>query len=340
MAYLILFFLVVITAKFKSKIVIPVLTIICFAILSTYNDNLPDRTYYYLYYHSLEVLKNEFEMGYYLLNKEFFLHGFDFYSFLLTVFLFCYTAIFLVSNKLGEKSRFTLILYGIFPFFINLCQIRTMIAVTITYCALLVLKKETIRSIIVYTVLILVAAQFHSSSYIFLLFAVLVCWKPRYLEKIIFIATFILVLGVNVLRSYLVELFPEWTKLEVWTSSKTEGSFMIVFLVNLIWFYLFHKFKKRDIKNNEQNDLSFYYNVTLVSFLFLPFISFSLQFLRLYRAIIMINYMGMAAKYKEVKGYSAKRIGDIGLFVLSMIILIILDEWSIIGIVLNENSVL
>lgn len=50
--------------------------------------------------------------------------------------------------------------------------------------------------------------------------------------------------------------------------------------------------------------------------------------------------MGMAAKYKEVKGYSAKRIGDIGLFVLSMIILIILDEWSIIGIVLNENSVL
>lgn len=181
MAYLLYFSVIALNVicvlgKTKSKLV-AIYSLAALTLVMGYAGTLSGdlRTYSECYLSS-DFLFTGFESGYIAINLFFRELGLDFEQFRIIIFLICSVFIMLAIRGITNNYNMVILLYTLVMFYFLSVAIRFFIAFAIAVFALSLLIKGKKKNIIIGILLILLAAQFHRSAYVILLY--LVCVLP------------------------------------------------------------------------------------------------------------------------------------------------------------------
>lgn len=193
--------------------------------------------------------------------------GIDFYGFLVIAAILCIFPRCWVLLRLSNNSNIVLALYCVFPFFLDVCWIRMTMGITFIYlglyCWLKNKKKNQLKSIMEFVVLVLVASGFHSGLLICLLLIV-----PEYFttKKIILVtilcAVFLVVLTRNNRLFYIIANVVSAEKANIISSTAAysfESIWMIytiasILLLTGITYFFLNKTKNRLITLGNQSE--------------------------------------------------------------------------------------
>lgn len=149
--------------------------------------------------------EERFEMGYLHLNDFFAQMGFDFDQFRIALFLLCALLIYFTVRSITKEYNLIVLLYTLVLFYFFSVALRFFVAFAIGIFACRFLLKDKWYHIPMFVGLVLLAAQFHKSLYVLLLFAV--CLLPGKALKIIN-KVFLLLSGLSLVLAVYMLAFP------------------------------------------------------------------------------------------------------------------------------------
>lgn len=214
------------------------------------------------------------------------------------VFVFYIVSILLYIRfmyKWCNRPTVILLLFIVYPMFLDIVQIRTLMATGIALNALEFLKKKTYINAIKYSLLIFLAGTVHYSAFFYLFFLL------SYLSvKIVIIIASIAVTIVIVLQStvidYILQAFPflvtQLNRYIYMTISDASIFVLIVsYIINIFLDYLYLNYiKTQKISEEKIEESKIIFKVNVLSICLIPFTFFALEFMRLYRMVMILNY--------------------------------------------------
>lgn len=227
-------------------------------------------------------------------------------------------------SKLTTNYNLVLTCYALSPFFYDAFQFRYFFAYSIVVYALQFILIERKTSFIRYTALIILASLFHKTIIFFLLYLVLkLSLKP--LIKAGIVISLILTAGSFVAKINIIDIvysFIKFSKFESYTSGSIAYklnslvSFAIILLA--IYFVVLARMihKKNPSHTNKQILLLNYLNLII-----LPFLLVSLDFERLFRPLLLINYAVIATEAKLFRKRNLLIIGLIGVLLARQVLM-------------------
>lgn len=207
-------------------------------------------------------------------------------------------------NKLTPYSAEFMALYFIYPFFLDLIQLRNFIMMAfVVYAAHFLLKKDY-KDIFLAVVFILVGASFQSLGLLFLLVIPLFLFDNHQFGKAIIIITVIafsvLLMIPQVSRGLLYMLnqvsLPGLDQLSKYFVHKVRFGYMPFWLFGvfeLSWTYFSYLFliRNKTIDANKQNIAWIAFNFTVIGIITMPFYTFEFSFARALRDIVPFIYV-------------------------------------------------
>lgn len=193
--------------------------------------------------------------------------------------------------------------YFIYPFFIDIVQIRNFISMAILVYALNILKDGTIKSKIYYSILILLASSLHSVFIVYLpLVFIEYIFKNRRVKYIVYVF-FAIILLLSLNRDFVNVLVQAFSPLlldsiqdidHYITQSTSFGGYVRwgiclinIYLVNYSYGYLSNRKSNVGILNLTKYVLW----ANIYSMLFLPMVLITLDFYRIQRNLTILNYL-------------------------------------------------
>lgn len=323
MIYIISIALIAANAFFMfSKKNLPLLSIsfFCFFwILLWGNTNNPDFWAYSTIYETNGVFTtNNLEWGFLFLVKLGNYMGLSYNFFLLIVSLVCYTIIFLTVKKYTSNFHLLYVFYFIFPFFMDVIQIRNFIIMSIfIYATRFLVENSRLK----YILLISIACTFHLSAVAFFPFVLVTFKNKEILLKTIVISSTLLsavtlinnktVPFLNVIISAVSN-----EKVEDYFDSNTNLGFLLYWLLYFLSLSsifiskkVYENFNKTNLKNNlKYSFIKVVYWINVVSSLYLPLYLMNSNFSRLLRNTIILNYIVMAIVIPTIRNSKEKAI--------------------------------
>jgi len=295
--------------KQKSKFVMISLFLLLW-ILFGFNTSNADYMIYNLIY---DGHYPNHEFGFMLLVNLFSNLGFTYQQFLISISLICYLILFRIINKYTIGTNYVIALYFIFPFMLDVVQIRNFIAMTIILLGIQYLLSDKKRATIKYIVAVLAASSIHYTSlfYLILVFARFKSWK-----KLLLTFSMISIVGAtiaytNIIPSAMGIIF-ESDKVTNWFQGRTRFGFLIPIIFQLISFgfvyYSHYKYRKTEQKKENDNNvypndrfknvdvhqnklLEIVFRINIVLLIAIPFYIFNVSFFRLFRNVLLLNYI-------------------------------------------------
>lgn len=324
------------------------------------NTQNPDIYAYQMGYSYL--IPGSFEFGYMFLERIFNFFNFDYSTFrmiisLVGILLIHHTVKLLIKNQ----SPFYL-LYFIYPFLMDVVQIRNFLAMAIFIFAIPFLLSENIKDIIKYILLVLIAASIQVTFVVYIpLFIIPKIKKTVFLKFLIGIGIIFLVLialnqsGLNLISQLMINTIGSFDD-EVLTIAykQTNLGFILFWAIQSVNFILLYWANKNYIpsKNNKKinkwavssinpsliecNSLQFKYIdlifwINVYAFLFLPLYVFWSTFSRLMRNIIPLNLLVYIIVGKSLPPRSIKKIGFISICITYNCILFFIEIYMLYG---------
>ncbi|MGU9336584.1 EpsG family protein [Clostridium perfringens] len=298
-----------INAYYKKYIkFIPYLLLILMWIIYFGNYENPDYHNYLSNYNNLEP-GNDF--GFFLLKNFFYTNNISYHTFLSIISAIGLFLIYKTIKKIGVNYSYIYILYFIYPFLLDVVQIRNFIIMSIFIYSIPYLLSNNNIDKIKYCILILIASTFQLTAIIYLPIVFLPNIKKYRFSKKIFIL-FILIIFIlslspsflNLIRKTILSL-SEDSRLESWMNIKSRYGFLIYWGIQIINFILVKwcndyliKEEKSIIQINgislkkfifQKEFVNLVYYINMYAFLFLPFYRFQSTFTRFMRNIIILN---------------------------------------------------
>ncbi|MFI3730996.1 EpsG family protein [Vagococcus fluvialis] len=269
-------------------------------IVGAFSTNNPDIKNYQLVYDYLSisntVFYTDFEKGFSLLMKICTMLGFNYQGFLI---LIATIELFLLNRlvkKLSVNPILVLILFLFFPFFLEVVQIRNFLSfLIVANSAIFLLEGKNIKFIIG----IMIASLFHISSLFYLTFLLVYLSKEKLLYLIISTTSIFLLLKQKLFLLF-ISVLPNGERYLAYTNPSKKTTillFIVFFFVNYI---LIKELKKSayalDNKYNhltciQKNSLEFIEKINIIIVISFIFISIDINFFRLYRNVILFNYI-------------------------------------------------
>ena len=265
--------------------------------LMVFNIDTPDRHNYMSLYESVALgqFRDYSEIGMqiiiYIMTK---LNV----SFEVFINIFYLVALFLLARfmfRWSSRPSLVLLLYIIYPLFLDIVQIRTLMATAIVLNALDFLKEKNRSNLIKYILLVLFAGSIHNSAYFYLLY-VFVFFSTKILSILASIALVVFVVLQTFLIDYIRETFPFLvTQLNRYTTQNISEASTFVLIVSYIVnicaciFYV-NYIKKNKYPDEKILDSEIILNINIISICLIPFTLFALEFMRLYRMVMILNY--------------------------------------------------
>jgi len=203
-------------------------------------------------------------------------------------------------KKFTNRIAAVLALYLIFPFINDVIQIRNFLSYAIViYSFTLYFKFNGTKKIVIPLILVVISGLIHQSSYIYILFLIMLCFSIPTLKKTVVI---VFLMGIFLIYSgifqMIISLISDNFKIDYYTSRITyEGAIIVIGTLLLIYFTMhlvYHRLKtdKNYFGNTEKGKfVDFVYKLNLISlgigFLWL----LDFNFIRLYRNIFIFNYI-------------------------------------------------
>lgn len=315
--YLMVFFLFLysIIKIRKRSFFFDVLFIAIVSFIFYISTNSIDSGSYELFFRDTNILSLSKDAGFVLFINLCKIFTQDYAIFRMIVGLLSAIVIVFIVNGLtiNWKSKYLVYAtYLIYPFIQGVIALRMTLAINFILLGFYFYfksKKKRIDKIIL-LVSVLIAAQFHSLCYIFIFILIIYFFVKK--TKYYFILFFGILIAIIFLKFYSASLFnmismflstsDSFSKYNLYTSS-IEGlgiGFIIpifVQLIELLFLYVSFKYSKKtsNIINNEIFKLN-------LALLFLsPFYIINTLFLRLYRSVLVFNYITISDNIKKEK---------------------------------------
>lgn len=293
----------------------------CFFVLLLYifsfntdnNDYIPYKTFYdgYSYSGFSYITNNSNSSPLFSVSVKLGrLLGLDFNFYRLFIFLIISLIFYFVLRKHIEFGCF-LILYSIFPFFLDLVQLRYFLSVGCIFFAIICLLNE---KKVLFLILTIVSSLFHSMNivFIFLLFLPFGKKLPSKFSKILCgIAVLIVCLRsaqlsvVNILINNLnrISFFDEYRH---YLDSSVKNGYLLYFIYqifNIVFAYYIDMRLQKETEINEfqQKIVNFNLNFQLMGMLFVILTTININFSRYFRVIYIINAVAFSALLYQVK---------------------------------------
>ena len=239
---------------------------------------------------------------FYFLNRVVNNFGFDFRTFLIFISFFVCSTYYLILKKY-DKSSFILSLYFIYPFIMEVSQIRFACAAPLVILALLINAKENFskKDRWLSVSLIIIAGLIHYASLLALLYLL---FREKSKQQTVIIVTILLfsMLFFNLAISKITFLSGNSTlvnKINFVISLNTNKKisklllstfrFLLFFGGYLFIYTIFLVTKKYDSSKQKIVDQVFKYNI--IALLFIPLINYSTDVYRLQQLLSILNYI-------------------------------------------------
>jgi hypothetical protein len=269
-------------------------------ILFGFNNSNPDYLNYQRRYDN--YLLNP-EPGFRFIIKVFNDMGFNFQEFLLII---SFISLFLIIKSIKNytnKTYLVLFLYFVFPFFIDVVQIRNFLSMVIVFYSFKYLLSYKTIDLAKYILLVILASTIHYSALFYLIFVIIqfVSLEKIILITILFVLLFSFFSYTNILYN-IMDVFFDSSKVLNWFSYRTNFGFIIPIFLQIIslfpLIYIFNKsvnkgFLKLSGNNIKKNKITLINNILKINFLALIlfiFYIYNTTFFRLYRNILLLNY--------------------------------------------------
>lgn len=265
------------------------------------NDGNYDYFQYELRYDAGIYRDVKLDFGFGLLCETFKRMGLSYQEFKAVISFACLLLIFRTIKNMSRLPSLGAAIFLIFPFLIDITQFRNFISYSIVFFAIPYLFEDGKRNLIMYTIIVVLAATIHSSSAFYLLFLfVKIETKFRYLFVIIGVvfitvakealkARFVMESGINKFENYEMTSF----------AGALLGSFIVIANYLLV-LYLYNK-KRYNLlaqtlwlKFNTQNTWV-YCNLMFV--LIIPFLFDNANYSRVYRNVAVLNMIFFSNAY-------------------------------------------
>lgn len=253
--------------------------------------------------------------------------GFDFF-----LKLFYLSAMLLFTRfvfRWCKRPTMVLLLYAIYPLFLDIVQIRTMMATMIALNALEYLLEFSRKNIVKYVACILAAGSIHYSAFFFLAFLMSYLSVKSISCLVLGMLGFFAMMQTGIL-DYIRNTFPflvkqlfRYVKMSNGISGASLFALILSYVLNLTICFLYCLYLKRTGTEKEDlNGARLLLKINILSICIVPFSLFALEFMRLYRLVMIANYsiMGNLLSYHyESRKHRLIPLGLMGLVCMSCI---------------------
>ncbi|MBT1173159.1 EpsG family protein [Bifidobacterium sp. MA2] len=250
-------------------------------------------------YNDYEETKGITEAGYYLLMKVFSGSGIPFATYKQIIAAIELSLIGSTILKLATNTNVVLALYILYPFCMDVVQMRYTLALSIVIFSFRFLldNKNKIRNSILFAILIIVASLFHSLSifYIFLLAV-----KVLSVRNTVFIAAIIDCVGIAIFNPLslltIANAINMTDKLNTYLANPTtfgayRGAIILIFSF-LLTFGFAYAFSIKRIPLHEISDFDIsVIKINILALCIIPFLTLAPDFFRIQIGISLLNYI-------------------------------------------------
>jgi len=269
----------------------------------------PDiHNYIIYYYHTWGIVSPD--IGYRYFSLIFWKLGFDYQTFRLISSFLGILLIHQTVRKLTDNHVFFYLLYFMYPFMLDVVQVRNFFAMAIFIYAIPYLISEELKDKVKYVLLILIAASFQAIAVIYLPFVAISYIRKNTLWRIILF--FMIAVGIlaginkpflNSLTGFLLDLFSlSGVRIDKYTKVETRFGFLLFWGIQIIDFVLIAiakhistmKMRNEGFSEKENYQAKFIllvYWINIVAFLFMPLYVFQATWVRVMRNFIPLNYI-------------------------------------------------
>lgn len=302
-----------IISKFKinisdisNNILFFMLFLITWIIFGGNSDNADYQNYNAIY----DFIKNNgsysaVESGFEIICILFIKLGFDYQNFLV---VYSFIGLLLVQStvrKLTKNHNVVWLLYFVFPFLLDVVQIRNFMSMSIIVFAIRFLLEKKHLNIFKFIVLVLLASTFHVSSLFYLLLLL-----TKFSSKTIAYLTIVISLIIQLVlktNSAILMYFLNINKLETYLSSSTSFIgvlfFLIYLIINLIFLILVQKAATNfQLEKNKIKVINLILKINIIMLISYNFLIYDADFIRLQRNLLILNYVAFSIviPYKKI----------------------------------------
>lgn len=208
------------------------------------------------------------------------------------------------ARKYTNNLSFVFVLYFIYPFLLDIVQIRNFMSMAIIIYATRYLVADTKKDYIKYIIFVILASTFHVSAFFYMIF-LLVRIKSR--KKLTYVTLAILIIGVPLtsLLPYIVNTL-HMERYSIYLSFSTSFYAKVLFVVYLgtsiaLTYYGYRGIRKKkyqlelhELDTKIENQIEFaevVMKINIVILVVYVFILIDVDFIRLYRNILPLNYI-------------------------------------------------
>lgn len=237
--------------------------------------------------------------------------GLSFNAFRIGIALMGYIMIFNTIKKYSSNPNLVFSIYLIYPFINDVIQIRNFLAASIVVFSFRYLLESGKYNSLKYISGILIASTIHLSSLFYLIFIIAKYINHKTIFRIVFLIFPVLtIFAYTPLYIYLVRLFTDSEKILSYLSRRTTWGlffvFGILFLFYFLQYYLNNECRKDIFYENKSdirsgifgeinvNRYEFYNMILKVNTLLMltaPLLVYNFNFIRIYRNIMILNYI-------------------------------------------------
>ena len=293
----------------KINIFVFLLAIIAIVFFSYAPSYIEDYSNYLFAYEQLQFTVGRFEWGYTFLSKLFFNLGMSFIDFRVMLSALSILAIIISIRLFNANVPFVLCLYFLFPFLIDIVQIRnfTMLAFVLLGGSCLISSKRSKYLLCLF--FILIGASFHTIGYFYLVIIPLHILITRNKSKFIHIMlAFVVMLSVLLLIPFVRQGFANVTSLFAssyavqYLEQGINTHFIFIWLIEFCALAVLYPV----IQDNQKKVVEIVYAFVLATCLALPLYVLNGSAFRIVRNIFPLLYIVMPLGVKAVKSLLGK----------------------------------
>jgi len=318
-----IFFNMIFAVKKRHKKFISFLLLFFMWILYWANTMNPDYVNYTNVYNEIQsgasvFDKSNYEIGYRLIIQAAVLLGINYETYLAILTICSFLLIHSTVKKYCQNYNYIYLLYFIFPFFLDVVQIRNFIIMAIFIYASKYLYDYSIKSKLKYIILILLASTIHLAA-MFYLPMVIIGRNRKYLihsVALLSILSCVFIVINNKQIPYINELAISMSsneKIYNWLQINTNWGFLQSWFLQTASF-LMMLYSRLMLKRKFPESIEHYkankavvfvelvYLINLMSFIYFPLYIFASTFARLMRNLLLLNYISFAIVNENIRG--------------------------------------
>lgn len=313
-----------------------IVTVVLIMAHSNYSDIKIYRNWYNTMGRNPKFALQRFEIGYGIVMLLCTRLNIDFYCFKIIVFSLCFAMLWYVNKKYSGDFTFFISSFLIYELFFDGIQIRNFIAICIVLVGLSVVmnqKEPNFKTLVKYLFCVLIASTIHSSSIVYVAFAVIMVEPFRKIFKSNFVkVVYITIIGVltliarHGLVNFILKIVSGSGDVADRIGTHSAGSsrlspiylsitMLLYFIISCVMCY---KIKQQNLErttstictyNSElvlEKEIEIVEMINYIGLLFIPLVFLSTTYYRLIRTVSMIDIMFFSAMWGKSSAVSKK----------------------------------